>query len=100
MTEANGQEMPIRWVVLFTGTTLTADYEPTGSAGESPELVREVSNLCVAFHPHRKSASFHRIVECIFTGGRVPPAIMCDSCFHRAEPGWRTNLTGVRQPAV
>ncbi len=58
MTEANGQEIPIRWVVLFTGTTLTADYEPTGSAGESPELVREVSTLCVEFHPHSEIRLF------------------------------------------
>jgi hypothetical protein len=60
MTEANGEEIPVRWVVLFTGTTLTADYEPTGSAGESPELVREVSHLCVQFHPHSEIRLFPR----------------------------------------
>jgi hypothetical protein len=60
MTEAGGQELPVRWVVLFTGTTATADYEPTGSAGESPGLVREVSNLCVQFHPHSEIRLFPR----------------------------------------
>ncbi len=58
MTGADGQRLPVRWVVLFTGTTVTADYEPTGSAGESPELVREVSNLCVQFHPHSEIRLF------------------------------------------
>ncbi|MBC8102230.1 MAG: hypothetical protein H7Z41_06555 [Cytophagales bacterium] len=56
----NGQTVPVRWVVLFTGSTVTADYEPTGSAGESPELVREVSSLCVQFHPHSEIRLFPR----------------------------------------
>ena len=60
MTDADGQELSVRWVVLFTGTTATADYEPTGSAGETPELVREVSNLCVQFHPHSEIRLFPR----------------------------------------
>ena len=59
-TDADGQELLVRWVVLFTGTTATADYEPTGSAGETPELVREVSSLCVQFHPHSEIRLFPR----------------------------------------
>ena len=60
MTKEGGQELPVRWVVLFTGTTVAADYEPTGSGGESSELVREVSSLCVQFHPHSEIRLFPR----------------------------------------
>jgi hypothetical protein len=56
---SNG-EMPVRWVVLFTGSTATADYEPTGSAGESATLIDEVARVCVAFHPHNDIRLFPR----------------------------------------
>lgn len=44
--------LPVRWVVLFTGSKATEDYQPAASAAESPALVREVTDMCVAFHPH------------------------------------------------
>jgi hypothetical protein len=49
---ANETRMPVRWVVMFTGSTATADYQPAASAAESPSLVKEVTDMCVAFHPH------------------------------------------------
>lgn len=44
--------LPVRWVVLFTGSKATEDYQPAASAAESPALIREVTEMCVDFHPH------------------------------------------------
>jgi hypothetical protein len=40
-----------RWVVLFTGSGAAEDYQPAASAGEPPALIREITDLCLAFHP-------------------------------------------------
>ena len=47
-----GSSSSVRWVVLFTGRTATDDYQPSATVGEKPALVKEVTDVCVAFHPH------------------------------------------------
>jgi hypothetical protein len=51
-TGTRDNRFPVRWVVLFTGTKATEDYQPYSSTGEDPALVREVTDMCLAFHPH------------------------------------------------
>ena len=50
--------LPVRWVVLFTGSTATDDYQPFASAGEPDGLIREVAKMCVDFHPHSEIRLF------------------------------------------
>ena len=50
--------LPVRWIVLFTGYKATEDYVPAASDGESPALVKEATDICVAFHPHSEIRLF------------------------------------------
>ena len=60
MTEGNAAigvenqpgSLSVRWVVFFTGLGAAEDYQPAASDGETPALVKEVTDLCVALHPH------------------------------------------------
>ena len=49
---------PVRWVVLFTGSKATEDYQPFASAGEPEALIQEVTRMGVAFHPHSEIRLF------------------------------------------
>jgi hypothetical protein len=50
---------------MFTGSKATEDYQPASSAAESSALVQEVTDLCVAFHPHTDIRLFPQDGEAI-----------------------------------
>ncbi|GAB4452081.1 MAG: hypothetical protein OHK0029_02400 [Armatimonadaceae bacterium] len=61
----NDTHLPVRWVVMFTGSKATEDYQPSASAAEPSALVQEVTDLCVAFHPHTDIRLFPQDGEAI-----------------------------------
>ena len=62
---AAGRTSSVRWVVLFTGRKATEDYQPSSSEGEDPALVKEVTNVCLALHPHSEIRLFPQSGEAL-----------------------------------
>jgi hypothetical protein len=48
----------LRWVAFVTGYTPNDDYAPIESEGVGPDLLAEVKDVCVAFHPHNEVRLF------------------------------------------